>query len=72
MVNVYRDGQHIAQSPFKINVTRNEVGNPELVKVYGDGLTNGMVDTSNEFYVNTKDAGNCLLEILKWFQLTHT
>lgn len=57
LVNVYRDGQHIANSPFKINVTRNEVGNADKVKVYGDGLTNGMANEVNEFYVDTKDAG---------------
>ena len=57
LVNVYKDGQHIANSPFKINVTRNEVGNADKVKVYGDGLTHGMANEVNEFYVDTKDAG---------------
>lgn len=57
MVNVYQDGQHIPNSPFKINVTRNEVGNAGKVKVYGDGLTEGMANEVNEFYVDTKDAG---------------
>ena len=58
-MNVYKDGQHIPNSPFKINVTRNEVGNADKVKVYGDGLTNGMANELSEFYVDTKDAGKC-------------
>ncbi|XP_067932451.1 filamin-A-like isoform X2 [Watersipora subatra] len=57
LVNVYKDGQHIENSPFKINVTRNEVGSADKVKVYGDGLTSGVANEVNEFYVDTKDAG---------------
>lgn len=57
MVNVYKDGEHIANSPFKINVTRNEVGNADQVKVYGDALTSGTANEENEFYVDTRDAG---------------
>lgn len=57
MVNVYKDGEHIANSPFKINVTRNEVGNADKVKVYGDALARGLANEDNEFYVDTREAG---------------
>ena len=59
-MNVYKDGQHIENSPFKINVTRNEVGSADKVKVYGDGLTSGVANEVNEFYVDTKDAGRLM------------
>lgn len=34
------------------------MGNADKVKVYGDGLTSGTANEVNEFYVDTKDAGN--------------
>ena len=58
MVNVLKDGQHIANSPFKIFVGESEIGNASKVKVYGKGLTEGTANEFNEFNVNTKDAGN--------------
>jgi filamin len=57
LVNVYRHGQHIPNSPFKIYVGETEIGNAGKVKVYGKGLSHGMANELNEFFVNTKDAG---------------
>lgn len=57
-MNVYRHGQHIPNSPFKIYVGETEIGNAGRVKVYGKGLSHGMANELNEFFVNTKDAGN--------------
>jgi len=57
LVNVYRHGQHIPNSPFKIYVGETEIGNAGRVKVYGKGLSHGMANELNEFFVNTKDAG---------------
>ena len=56
-MNVYRKGEHIPNSPFKILVGETEIGNASHVKVYGKGLTEGMANEINEFVVNTKDAG---------------
>ena len=64
MVNVLKDGQHIANSPFKIFVGESEIGNASKVKVYGKGLTEGTANEFNEFNVNTKDAGNQLLHFV--------
>jgi len=61
LVNVYRHGQHIPNSPFKIYVGETEIGNAGRVKVYGKGLSHGMANELNEFFVNTKDAGNLFL-----------
>jgi len=63
-VNVYRQGQHIPGSPFKIDVTRNEVGDASRVRVYGEGLYRGMVHETNTFTVDTRDAGKCHLQAL--------
>jgi filamin len=60
LVNVYRHGQHIPNSPFKIYVGETEIGNAGKVKVYGKGLSHGNANELNEFFVNTKDAGTCL------------
>ncbi|XP_052780237.1 filamin-A-like isoform X2 [Mya arenaria] len=57
LVNVYRNGQHIANSPFKITVGETELGNADKVKVYGKGLEEGMANEVNEFIVDTREAG---------------
>uniref|UniRef100_A0A0L8H0B8 Calponin-homology (CH) domain-containing protein n=1 Tax=Octopus bimaculoides TaxID=37653 RepID=A0A0L8H0B8_OCTBM len=57
LVNVYRNGQHIASSPFRIYVGEGELGNAGKVKVTGRGIVEGMANQVNEFTVNTKEAG---------------
>ena len=57
LVNVFRNKNHIANSPFKILVGEGEIGNASKVKVSGKGLVEGMANELNEFNVNTKDAG---------------
>ena len=57
LVNVLRNGKHIANSPFKIMVGESELGNANKVKVSGKGLTEGMANEVNEFVVDTREAG---------------
>ncbi|KAF6016648.1 FLNB [Bugula neritina] len=57
LVNVYKDRQHIPGSPFKIDVSRNEVGDASKVRVYGEGLYRGYLHQITEFVVDTRDAG---------------
>nr|XP_022299044.1 filamin-A-like isoform X13 [Crassostrea virginica] len=57
LVNVFRNGQHINGSPFKIIVGESELGNASKVRVAGQGLQNGMANEINEFMVDTRDAG---------------
>ena len=57
LVNVYRHGNHIPNSPFKIYVGESEVGRADRVRVYGRGLIQGRANTLNEFFVDTRDAG---------------
>lgn len=56
-MNVYKHGQHIPNSPFKITVGESEIGNASKVKAYGPGLEHGMANEYNDFIVDTKDAG---------------
>ena len=57
LVNVYRNGTHIPNSPFKIYVGESEIGNASKVKVTGRGIVEGMANEVNEFTINTKEAG---------------
>lgn len=57
LVNVYRNGQHIQGSPFRINVGETELGNASKVRVSGEGLERGMANEVNEFVVDTREAG---------------
>ena len=57
IVNVYRNGQHIPNSPFTITVGESELGDASKVKVYGKGLEEGMANEVNEFVVDTSQAG---------------
>jgi len=57
LVNVFRDGKHIPNSPFKIHVGESELGNASKVKVTGKGLHEGMAGEKNQFVVDTKAAG---------------
>jgi len=57
LVNVFRNGQPIHGSPFRIVISGNEIGNASKVKVYGPGITQGMANVVNQFTINTKEAG---------------
>nr|VZI14117.1 unnamed protein product [Spirometra erinaceieuropaei] len=57
LVNVYRNGRPIPNSPFKIYVGESELGNAARVRVYGRGLREGMANQNCQFTVDTRDAG---------------
>jgi len=57
LVSVQRNGKHITNSPFKIVVNAQEVGDASRVKVSGDGLVQGKTHINNRFMINTKSAG---------------
>ena len=56
-VSVFRNGQPIPGSPFRVVVGQTEIGNASKVKAGGRGLTQGMANQLNEFFINTRDAG---------------
>ena len=57
VVSVYRDGKHIKNSPFRIEVRQSEIGDAGRVKLFGMGLREATANKLNEFMVNTKEAG---------------
>merc|ERR1711892_99398 len=57
LVSVKRNETHITNSPFKIMVNSQEVGDASRVKVSGEGLVQGETLVSNNFHINTKSAG---------------
>ena len=65
VVSVLRDGKHIKNSPFRIEVRQSEIGDASKVKLYGKGLNEATANRINEFFVNTKDAGNKSINLKK-------
>ena len=57
LVSVQRKGKHITNSPFKIMVNTQEVGDAARVQVSGEGLIQGATHVNNRFKINTKSAG---------------
>ncbi|VDK34571.1 unnamed protein product [Taenia asiatica] len=57
LVNVFRNGRPIPNSPFKIYVGESELGNASRVRVYGRGLHEGLANQNCQFTVDTRDAG---------------
>jgi len=57
-VSVYRNGQPIPGSPFKVVVGQSEIGDASKVRAGGRGLTQGMANEQNELFINTRDAGS--------------
>lgn len=56
-VSVKKMGKHITNSPFRITVGEQEVGDAKKVKVSGAALREGKTHTDNAFSVDTKNAG---------------
>merc|ERR1712088_1098058 len=56
LVSVQRKGKHITNSPFKIMVNTQEVGDAARVQVIGDGLIQGKTHVNNSYMINIKFA----------------
>lgn len=57
LVTVTKNGRHIPNSPFKIVVGSQEVGDASKVKVFGPGIKEAHVNEEAEFTVDTREAG---------------
>ncbi|XP_063687121.1 filamin-B-like isoform X2 [Bolinopsis microptera] len=58
LVNVYFNGSHIPNSPFKVRVC-----NPEAIWAEGPGLMDSFVGDQGDFQVFTRDAGHGTLSV---------
>merc|ERR1712013_404097 len=76
LVSVQRNGKHITNSPFKIVVNAQEVGDASRVKVSGDGLVQGKTHINNlaHNYQGIIAGGPCLHTNLarRIFRMTKT
>nr|VZI47922.1 unnamed protein product [Spirometra erinaceieuropaei] len=63
LVNVFKAGQHIPKSPFRLNVSPEDVGDPSKVKVIWPQNVPIMANQRNEFIVDSKDAGFATLSL---------
>ncbi|XP_078677431.1 filamin-C-like isoform X22 [Branchiostoma floridae x Branchiostoma belcheri] len=57
LVSVKKNGRHVANSPFKILVGQQEIGDARKVKVKGAGLRESATFDVAEFTVDTREAG---------------
>lgn len=57
-ISIKRQGKHIHNSPFKVNVTQQEVGDAKKVKVAGTALEEAKTKIENTFTVDTRNAGH--------------
>ncbi|XP_006811450.2 filamin-C-like [Saccoglossus kowalevskii] len=57
LVSVKKHGRHVTNSPFKIKVLAQEIGDASKVKVKGLGIAEADAGEIAEFLVDTKNAG---------------
>ncbi|XP_062400673.1 filamin-B [Sardina pilchardus] len=57
LVSIKKNGQHVANSPITIMVVQSEIGDASKVKVYGQGLVEGLTSEMSNFIVDTREAG---------------
>jgi filamin len=57
LVNVFKEGRHIANSPFSISVSPAEIGDASKVKVWGPGTTRAVANQVATFNIDMSEAG---------------
>ncbi|KAL5112591.1 Filamin-A [Taenia crassiceps] len=63
LVNVFKAGKHIPKSPFRVNVSSEDVGDPTRVRVIWPEGVQPMANQRNEFLVDSKNAGYATLSL---------
>lgn len=56
-MSVKKNGKHVTNSPFKIQVGQSDIGEASRVKAFGKGLVEAHTFKMAEFFVDTRDAG---------------
>lgn len=70
LVNIKKNGRHIANSPISVMISQSEIGDASRVRVSGQGLSEARTFEPAEFIIDTRDAGKRPEEILtKLFHL---
>ena len=63
LVNVFKNGQHIPNSPFKITVSSAEIGDASKVRVWGPGTSKATTNEVARFNIDMSDAGQLKLNV---------
>uniref|UniRef100_UPI00398F5899 filamin-A-like isoform X3 n=1 Tax=Pristiophorus japonicus TaxID=55135 RepID=UPI00398F5899 len=58
LVNIKKNGRHIANSPITIMINQSEVGDASRVRVTGPGLTEAQTFEPADFTIDTREAGH--------------
>ena len=56
MVNVLKNGEHVENSPFHIQIAEDQF-DVAKVKVFGKGRQHAVAKKNTEFFVDTQNAG---------------
>lgn len=57
LVNIKKNGRHIANSPISVMIRESEIGDASRVHVSGPGLSEARTFEPAEFIIDTRDAG---------------
>lgn len=57
LVNIKKNGRHIASSPISVMISQSEIGDASRVRVSGQGLSEARTFEPAEFIIDTRDAG---------------
>ncbi|XP_014853704.1 PREDICTED: filamin-A-like isoform X1 [Poecilia mexicana] len=57
LVNIKKNGRHIANSPISVMISQSEIGDASRVRVSGQGLSEARTFEPAEFIIDTRDAG---------------
>uniref|UniRef100_A0A3Q2E459 Calponin-homology (CH) domain-containing protein n=1 Tax=Cyprinodon variegatus TaxID=28743 RepID=A0A3Q2E459_CYPVA len=57
LVNIKKNGRHIASSPISVMISQSEIGDASRVRVSGPGLSEARTFEPAEFIIDTRDAG---------------
>lgn len=65
LVNIKKNGRHVANSPISVMISQSEIGDASRVRVNGQGLSEARTFEPAEFVIDTRDAGTCLINMFE-------
>lgn len=63
LVNIKKNGRHVANSPISVMISQSEIGDASRVRVSGQGLSEARTFEPAEFVIDTRDAGTCWINM---------
>lgn len=72
LVNIKKNGRHIPSSPISVMISQSEIGDASRVRVSGPGLSEARTFEPAEFIIDTRDAGNLMVNDLHFHLFSRT